>query len=195
MEVLEKKQQKTLPSCTNGGSEDNGSTLTMNFLMLVSNEFHIFLMFILFLNEMSNFIRMKALGNLKVAPNVHIQYLEGTSNIPTIPCALINHERHIIKALKEEQLNRKYRSLANLRALFDVEENPLQILMIKCHWRYVLPVSMPTAKMTREFIHSQHDHSDPWNLFYNKGRKHTNFGCKDSVPLHPWDVLNPLVIS
>ena len=42
MEVLEKRQQqKRCQVVQTGGSEDYGLTLTMNFLILNSNEFHI----------------------------------------------------------------------------------------------------------------------------------------------------------
>lgn len=77
---------------------------------------------------MSNFIRMKALGNLKVAPNLPIVF-ERDVKYPNSSLLISNQpgtSYDPIQALQEEPLNKTYRSLVDLRALFDVEENPLQ---------------------------------------------------------------------
>ena len=68
--------------------------------------------------------------------------------------------------------------------------------IIKCHWRYVLPVSMlKKAWRWRENWYISNMTIVPLEIyFFSKGRKQTNFGCKHYVPFHPWDVLNSLVI-
>ena len=145
---------------------------------------------------MSNFIRMKALGNLKVAPNVPIVFEREVKYPNSSLC--INQQGTSydpISALKEEPLNNKYWSLADLRALFDVEENPLQNAHDQMPLKICATCFILALKMTREFVRSNMTIVTLGNLFFNKGRKHTNFGCKDYVPLHPWDVLNSLVIS
>ena len=105
----------------------------------------------LFLNEMSNFIRMKALLNLKVAPNVPIVF-ERDVKYPNR--SLCIHQQGT--SYDPSPWGRTtQQNISKLGWFLMLKRIRSKMHMIKCHWRYVLPVSMPKCvQMTRGLIRS-----------------------------------------